>query len=541
MSRRSVTASPALSTARTEEREPRTPHRYRARAGALAAGAVPVVAFPAPGQAWLAWVALVPGLLLAQRAPSGREAAVRGWWFGAGFILTAMYWLVPSVGPALPVLAVLFGALQAPVGYAVHRLLRPPLTGRRALLALLVVPAVWVSAEYARSWHALGGPWALLGATQWQHPAILGLASAGGIWLVSAAVAAVNTGVLIVLTAVHRRPRALAALVTVLVLAAGPLLFALRPAPTGAGAVTVALVQPGIVEDPQARFDASARATADLVGQPVDLVVWGESSTTADLDRDPAALDALRRLAGTTGAELLAGEDARKADGRISKDAVLVSPDGVVDRYRKIRLVPFGEYIPLRPLFGWIAGVSRAAGENRAPGTAFHVLPATDRSGRPLPVGALICFESAFPDMARTAARDGARVLVYQSSTSTFQHTWAPEQHVSLAAIRAAETGRPAVQASLTGVSAAFDAQGRELARLGTDGTGALTVRLPLTAPGTLTWYDRIDDVVPLGALLVTAGAAVTAWRTRGPRRWTAGTAVTRSEGSNAQPSAPSR
>ncbi|MFD4535322.1 apolipoprotein N-acyltransferase [Kitasatospora sp. NPDC058397] len=495
------------------------PHRYRARFGALAAGAVPVLAFPAPGQAWLAWVALVPGMLLMQRAPGGREAAVRGWWFGAGFILTAMYWLVPSIGPGLPVLAVLFGALQGGFGYAVHRLLHPPLTGRRALLALVVVPAVWVTTEYARSWDALGGPWALLGATQWQHPAILGLASTGGIWLVSAAVAAANTGVLIVLTSVHRRPRALAALTTVLVLAAGPLLFALRDAPAPAGAVTVALVQPGIVDDPQARFEASAQATAALGGQPVDLVVWGESSTTADLDRDPAALDRLRQLSTATGAQIIAGEDARKADGRISKDAVLVSPAGVLDRYRKIRLVPFGEYIPLRPVLGWIAGVSRAAGENRAPGTAFHVLPATDRAGGPLPVGALICFESAFPDLARTAARDGARVLVYQSSTSTFQHTWAPEQHVSLAAIRAAETGRPAVQASLTGVSAAFDAQGRELARLGTDGTGALTVRLPLTEPGALTWYDRIGDVVPIGALLVTAGATAAAWRSSRSRR----------------------
>ncbi|MEV7187569.1 apolipoprotein N-acyltransferase [Kitasatospora sp. NPDC093102] len=519
MSRRSAPTSPALSTPATEEREPHAPHRYRARIGALVAGAVPVLAFPAPGQAWLAWIALVPGLLLMQRAPSGREAAVRGWWFGTGFILTAMYWLVPSIGPGLPVLAVLFGALQGAVGYTVHRLLRPQLTARRALLALLVVPAVWVTTEYARSWPALGGPWALLGATQWQHPAILGLASAGGIWLVSAAVAAVNTGVLIALTAVRRRPRAVAAGSVVLVLVSGPLLFALREAPAGDGAVTVALVQPGIVEDPQARFEASARITAGLVGQPVDLVVWGESSTTADLDRDPAALDTLRGLAATTGSEVVAGEDARKADGRISKDAVLVSPTGVVDRYRKIRLVPFGEYIPLRPVLGWIAGVSRAAGENRAPGTSFHVLPTTDRAGAPLPVGVLICFESAFPDMSRTATRDGARVLVYQSSTSTFQRTWAPEQHVSLAAIRAAETGRPAVQASLTGVSAAFDAQGRELARLGTDGTGALTVRLPLTAPGTLTWYDRIGDVVPLGALLVTAGAAVAGWRSRVVRR----------------------
>lgn len=179
MSRRLTLTPPALGASAARDRG-LPAHRYRARVGALAAGAAPVLAFPAPGLASLAWVALVPGLLVMQRAPGAREAAVRGWWFGAGFILTAMYWLIPSVGPALPVLAVLFGALQAGVGYAVWRLLHPPLTARRALLALVVVPSVWLTTEYARSWHALGGPWALLGATQWQHPAVLALASAGG-------------------------------------------------------------------------------------------------------------------------------------------------------------------------------------------------------------------------------------------------------------------------------------------------------------------------------------------------------------------------
>ncbi|MFC9328218.1 apolipoprotein N-acyltransferase [Kitasatospora sp. NPDC057015] len=497
-----------------------------ARYAALVAGAVPVLCFPSAGLGALAWVCLVPGLLLMQRAPGAREAAVRGWWFGAGFILTAMYWLVPSIGPGLLPLAVLFGALQAAVGLAVWVLLRPPLTARRALAALVVVPAVWVTTEFARSWHALGGPWALLGATQWQHPAVLALASVGGIWLVSAAVVAANTAVTVLLCARRRPVRALAACAVVAVLLAGPLLFALRTQPSPDRFATVALVQPGVVADAGDRLDAGVRATAALAGQPLDLVVWGESSTTADLDRDRATLATLRGLSAATGARLLAGEDARKADGRISKDTVLIGPEGIEDRYRKIRLVPFGEYIPLRPALGWIAGVSRAAGENRAPGSAFHVLPATDRSGAPLPVGALICFESAFPDMSRAAVDEGARVLVYQSSTSTFQHTWAPEQHVSLGALRAAETGRPVVQASLTGVSAAFDAQGRELARLGTDRSGTLTVRLALVAPSARTVYDRIGDVVPVTAVAVTALAGALALR-RPRRRPAAGTGPT--------------
>src|SRR5262249_7403779 len=138
---------------------------------------------------WLAWVALMPGLLLARAAPTGREAAVRGWWFGAGFLTAALYWLLPSIGPGLALLALVAGALWAPWGYAAWALMRPG----RLLAAAVVVPSVWVAAEWARSWDALGGPWGLYGATQWRHPAVLGLAAVGGVWLVSFVLVAVNT------------------------------------------------------------------------------------------------------------------------------------------------------------------------------------------------------------------------------------------------------------------------------------------------------------------------------------------------------------
>ncbi|MFE9423908.1 apolipoprotein N-acyltransferase [Kitasatospora sp. NPDC006697] len=486
------------------------------RYGSLGAGMLPVVAFPSLDLEWLAWVALVPGLLLMQRAPRAREAVVRGWWFGAGFVLAAMYWLVPTVGPGLLLIAVLFGALQGAVGLAVWSLLRPPITARRALAALVVVPAVWVVTEFARSWQALGGPWALLGATQWRRPTQLALASVGGIWLVSAAVVAVNTAVLIALLAERTVLRACAVWAGAAVLAAGPVVFALSAAPATARTATVALVQPGGTPAGAVRVDAATAITRQLPGAP-DLIVWGESSITTDLARDPATLARLRALSAAAGTDLLVNEDARKADGHISKDAVLIDPSGIEGRYAKMRLVPFGEYIPFRGQLGWLTRISKAADQNRTPGTAFHLFAPPDRGGRPLPTGVLICFESAFPDLSRTAARQGAQLLVYQSATSTFQDTWAPDQHASLAAVRAAETGRPAVQAALTGDSVAFDAQGRQLARLDTAHTGALTVRLALPAPGYLTWYDRIGDVVPWTALAVTLAAAAAGLR--GARR----------------------
>src|SRR5437588_11326754 len=154
-----------------------------ARYGALLAGALPVLAFPSANLEFLAWFALVPGLLLMRAAPSTREAAVLAWWFGAGVIMAAHYWLIPDIGPALLLVAIVLGACWAGAGVSAWALLRPPMTAGRSLAALVVVPSFWLLVEWIRSWQALGGPWALLGASQWQHPAMLALASVGGVWL----------------------------------------------------------------------------------------------------------------------------------------------------------------------------------------------------------------------------------------------------------------------------------------------------------------------------------------------------------------------
>jgi apolipoprotein N-acyltransferase len=105
--------------------------------------------------------------------------------------------------------------------------------------------------------------------------------------------------------------------------------------------------------------------------------------------------------------------------------------------------------------------------------------------------------------MSRVDTDLGAQLIVYQSATSTFQGTWGPDQHASLAAVRAAETGRPAVQAALTGVTAAFDARGRLLAWMGQPEHGVISVRLGLPGASARTIYDRFGDYVPWSMLAI--------------------------------------
>ncbi len=498
-----------------------------------------MLAFPSLDLEFLAWFGLVPGLLLLRLAPSAREAAIRGWWLGAGYMSAAVYWLIPNLGPALLLVVIVLGAPWAGVGLAAWGLLRAPSAEqapaeagpapgqaapsapspawrrllstpgpdvRRALAALFVVPSCWVVVDWIRSWQGIGGPWAVFGASQWQHPVVLSLAAVGGIWLISFVLVAANTGIAIALTGATRLARAVGVAGTVLALAAGPVAFAATSAeyairPTGH--ITLALVQPDFAPRgrPMATVDDEVKLTLRI--HHADLIVWGESSVGFDLYTDHALLHRLERLSARVGTQLLVSQDAVTPSGALSKVAVLLGRSGIEASYTKTRLVPFGEYIPFRSVLGWLAKISRAAPQNMIAGTGARVLRATLPDGRALHFGVLICFESTFPDMSRVDANRGAQVIIYQTSDSTFQGSWAPEQHASLAALRAAETGRPAVQAALTGDTAAFDDRGRELAWMNTNERGVLTVTLALPPTWVRTPFDRFGDIVPWTSIAI--------------------------------------
>ena len=274
--------------------------------------------------------------------------------------------------------------------------------------------------------------------------------------------------------------------------------------------VTVALVQQGIQPSRASRVNASLRLSEGLGAARPDLIVWGESSVGYDIERaDTGLLDRIEALAAGTGAQILVNQDSTLPGGGKSKVALLIGPHGVAGSYVKTRLVPFGEYIPFRGALGWLTSISKAAPSNMIPGDGAHLIHAVDRAGQPLPLGVLICFESAFPDMSRVDADLGAQLIIYQTSDSTFQSSWAPAQHASLSAVRAAETGRPVVQAALTGDTVAFDARGRLLALM-TSAHRGRDRAAPRAAPG-----QRADPLRPAGRLPALGGHR----RGRGHRR----------------------
>ena len=294
---------------------------------------------------------------------------------------------------------------------------------------------------------------------------MLALASVGGVWLVSVALLIANVGLMLLLGAFRpallaprrrpetlpgrrgtrpapaaRRPGGAAAPprrargrrgVAAFAVAAGsgPLAFALTPPFPAARQVTVALVQPGVVERPRAA-DRRERDADQPSSAPASALDEGaprphrlgrvERRRRPGAPTDRAAAAASRSCPPRTRREILVNQDTTipGPNGGQEKSAVLVSPQGIQGTYVKTRLVPFGEYIPFRQQLGWLTKISKAASSNMIPGTGAHTLTVTSPTGRakPLDVGVLICFESAFPDMSRVETDQGAQLIVYQSA-----------------------------------------------------------------------------------------------------------------------------
>ncbi|MER3521624.1 MAG: apolipoprotein N-acyltransferase [Acidimicrobiia bacterium] len=484
--------------------------------------AAATLAFPAPSLWPLALVCLVPVLLVLSRTESRKQAAFLGWTGGAAFFLTTHYWMTHKTHVFQPFIAAMFGATWLPWALAA----RATLGRGRVYRALCLVPSFWVLAEAGRSWDRLGGPWALLGATQWNSLWGLEIASWGGVWFVGWVVVAVNTA--IAASVLFARQRSFeswggrelpssGAVTTCLLslavaIAAAWIVASTRRPPEYARVLRIAGVQPGPIGPAEQRFTVAEAMTLTLQ-KGYDLVVWGESSLGEDPFLHDIYMQRLQALASDTGAPLLVNVDARSRTGSIYKTSLLVDADGPKFRYDKRRLVPFGEYVPARPLMGWVSWFTDAAREDRGRGQ-HDVVMQLSKAG--VSVAPLICFESAFPDMSRSLAQKGSDVIVVQSGNTTFQRSWLPRQHASLAAIRAAETGRPVIHATLSGVSAAFDAYGAQLAYVSTEYEGTWSVDIPLFQRDTV--YSIAGDWVVWASILLSAVVGGL-WVLANPRR----------------------
>jgi apolipoprotein N-acyltransferase len=233
-------------------------------------------------------------------------------------------------------------------------------------------------------------------------------------------------------------------------------------------------------------------------GRGADLIVWPETAVPFFLREGGPLSQQVLDLAKEMQSYLLVGspDRARDISSRYYNSAFLISPEGkIVQKYDKIHLVPFGEYVPLKSLLFFVQKMATGIGDF-SPGQAFTVFEAP--AGR---FGVLICFEAIFPDQVRRYVLAGADFLVNITNDAWFGDSSAPYQHLSMAALRAVENGVILVRAANTGISALVTPTGRIVKQ------SDLFVETVLS--GTMarrsaeTFYTRYGDVFAWGCGLI--------------------------------------
>jgi apolipoprotein N-acyltransferase len=257
-------------------------------------------------------------------------------------------------------------------------------------------------------------------------------------------------------------------------------------------------------DDGQRAAEDDGRQTGENA-LPVRLVVWPETAVPFHFSRRPELDEPVRRFAARHAVYLGFGSIAADTDAKggvsLYNSLFLLSPKGrIAGRYDKVHLVPFGEYIPLVDDIPFLRGLLQ--GMSFSPGAAPRPLILDGKS--PLSLGPLICYEAVFPYPAQEQVRQGAGILLNVSNDAWFRKSSAPLQHLAHSAVRAVEQARPLIRATNTGISAVFDARGRQTARpTGLFTEGRLTAEVAAGAERTL--YHRLH---PLPELFLGVAAA---------------------------------
>ena len=476
------------------------------------------------------WLALAP-LLVALAGPANvvttRRAFLLGLTTGVVYFAGTLYWItrvmalyggVPTavailLNAALVVFLALFPAIFA---FVMRRAFVA--VGARALLA---APLVWVATELGRTHILTGFPWVLLGYSQAEVLPIAQLASLFGVYGVSALVAAVSAVAAHALVAPggedRRRP---AAVLAVLILIVG--VWGSRRATAAEWTRTGEPIRVGLVQgniDQAAKWDPASGAfifqnylamTRQAINRGARLVLWPESSTPFYFEeaRDRAAADLLRALARQTEVPMLIGSDQidRGVPTKYYNSAFLVREDGsTAGVYRKIHLVPFGEYVPFKRVLFFAAPLVESVSDF-SPGEDPVLLPVGGHL-----ISTAICYEIVYPNLVRQFVLGGSELLTTITNDAWFGATSAPYQHFAQASMRAIEGGRYLVRAANTGISGIVDPYGRVLERT--------VINEPAVVVGdarflrTTTLYTRIGDSVAYGSVVATLALVLLARR----------------------------
>ena len=479
---------------------------------AALSGGLLALAFPRPDLYPLAWIALVPLLLVMDRRPFAG-----GFWAGFVFFAAVLYWLnivmttFGGLDPFSSVVAYLLLVTYLAVFFGAATWLAWRVNQRLAIPIVVSLPIIWVAFEFLRSWLLTGFPWALIGYSQQNFGLAIQSADVTGVYGVGLMLIVVNALIAKIIRP-PRQPFTWWAVAGVTLLLGSHFGYGVWRSTQLDDArphqLQVALIQ-GNFDQSQKWDPALQQKTVErylslsyqALKEAPDLFIWPEAATPFFL-QDPLELSIrVHDLPRQTGIPLLVGspayEPGASGEYRYLNSAFLIGTEGVRHgRSDKVHLVPFGEYVPLGKLLSFVDKLVVGMGDF-SPGKIVPLLLGDHK------LGVLICYEVIFPYLAREHVRLGADLLVNLTNDAWFGRSSAPYQHLAMARFRAIENRIWIARSANTGISALIAPSGDVTL------SGPIFETLQMTGPVGLgaepTFYTRFGDLFAIICLILTA------------------------------------
>ncbi len=453
---------------------------------------------------FLAWFSIVPFMFAVEKL---KPAAVfrSGVLFGFFFAMFSVFWIVFVETPLGIKILMVFGLLIMFLYFGLYY-------GVAALFARctgwFLFPLMLSGMEFIRGIGEIGFPWLSFGYSQARYPVIIQQASIYGIYGLSCWLFFVNVLLFYVLK--HRRARELIILALVILLPVGFGALKLREK-TRSGSIGVGVIQPNI--DPNLKFTRGMREEtfrrlielsvrcADQYdrhhNRRLDLVIWPETAIPVNLKTPGQYQDRVIELVERIQVPVLSGSPIADTNGsKIYNGAVLIIPGrGLVQEYRKLHLVPFGEHIPYEEQLPFLSRID-VSGGHYSPGTDYTIFRLNG-----IKFACLICFESIFPEISRRYAKKGADFLVNITNDGWFGKISGSQQHNDMAILRAVENNSYLARSANTGISMLVDNKGRILAESRVFEEAHLSGNLRIA--GSPAPYRYLGDIVPTLSILL--------------------------------------
>ena len=502
---------------------------------ALLSGALLALSFPKFGHPAIAWIAVAPLLVAVCHRPlPWRRGFLLGLVTGIVYFAGTLYWLVETMTtfgglgtPMATVAAALLIVYLAlfPAGFAAIQARLVATYGRGWIFA---APPIWMASEMGRTYVLDGFPWELVGYSQATTLPIAQIASVIGVYGLSGLVVLVSAAA--AYAAIDRSPRrwrvAAAVALTVIATATwGTFRIARGELRTSGTPIRVAVLQGNILQDQ--KWDPALRdrimgryieMTREAIGRNAQFILWPESATPLPYEEDVARGELIRRLAREGKVTILVGSDqiepvkavasATPPPPRIYNAAYLVQPDGSTAAiYRKIHLVPFGEYVPFSRLLFFVGPLVEAVSAF-SPGTEAVLLPVAGHQA-----STAICYEVIYSNLMRSFVVRGSELLTTITNDAWYGWSSAAYQHWEQASLRSIEQGRYLARAANTGISGFVDPYGRVLQKSEMFQSAVMAEDLRFITERTI--YSRIGDVAGWLGVAFTLAAVVATRRRR--------------------------